>query len=331
MKTSSSISGIVENIMASYDGRIKSINELVKDTGSMLKGFKKERLQNDIRGSLAKADKARLHDFNNLRSGIGKSIGDICKEVGALKTQAQTMVKGFRKERKQNDIKGHLVKNDKIRVQEFDGMMSGIRKNIEGVRQQVSDLTSQAKTMLAGFREERRRNDVKGHLAKGDKARLHDFNHMMSGINKNVRDIRKDVADLTSKTKSMMTEFHHEHEKMAADWAEMENVLAAQKGAKPAIKNAPKAPVKKAAVPPVIREVKAPVKKAAVPPVIQKEKAPLTLEEQIVKFVKKHPHGIKIGEMEKPLETTRLKLGRIAKQLLDAGKLRKEDDKYFHP
>jgi predicted nucleic acid-binding Zn-ribbon protein len=331
MKTSSGISGIVENIMASYDGRIKSINELVKDTGNMLKGFKKERLQNDIRGSLAKADKARLHDFNNLRSSIGKSIGDICKEVSTLKTQAQAMVKGFRKERKQNDVKGHLVKNDKVRVQEFDVMMSGIHKNIEGVRQQVSDLTTQAQTMLAGFREERRRNDVKGHLAKSDKARLHDFNHMMSGINKNVSDIRKDVADLTSKTKSMMTEFHHEHEKMAADWAEMENVLAVKKGTKSAIKTAPKAPVKKAAVPPVTREVKAPVKKAAAPPVIQKEKAPLTLEEQIVKFVKKHPQGVKIGEMEKPLETTRLKLGRIAKQLLDAGKLRKEDNKYFHP
>ena len=42
-----------------------------------------------------------------------------------------------------------------------------------------------------------------------------------------------------------------------------------------------------------------------------------------------HPGGVKISEMEEPLKQTRMKLGFIAKELLDEGKVLKVENVYY--
>ena len=56
---------------------------------------------------------------------------------------------------------------------------------------------------------------------------------------------------------------------------------------------------------------------------------PMTLEEKVLDYISKHPLGVKISEMEQPLGETRMKLGFIAKALLDEGKVQKMDNVYF--
>jgi hypothetical protein len=56
---------------------------------------------------------------------------------------------------------------------------------------------------------------------------------------------------------------------------------------------------------------------------------PITLEEKILDFINNHPKGVRISEMEEPLGKTRMKLGFIAKNLLDSGKVQKIDTVYF--
>jgi predicted transcriptional regulator len=55
----------------------------------------------------------------------------------------------------------------------------------------------------------------------------------------------------------------------------------------------------------------------------------MSLEEKVLAFVKKHPGGVKISEMEEPLGETRMKLGYTAKALLNEGKVQKLDNIYF--
>ena len=59
------------------------------------------------------------------------------------------------------------------------------------------------------------------------------------------------------------------------------------------------------------------------------EYAPMTLEEKVLDYINKHPLGVKISEMEEPLGETRMKLGFIAKALLEEGKVQKIENVYF--
>ena len=61
----------------------------------------------------------------------------------------------------------------------------------------------------------------------------------------------------------------------------------------------------------------------------QKAVTPMTLEEKVLDYISKHPMGVKISEMEEPLGETRMKLGFIAKALLEEGKVQKMDNVYF--
>jgi hypothetical protein len=55
----------------------------------------------------------------------------------------------------------------------------------------------------------------------------------------------------------------------------------------------------------------------------------MDLEERVLKFINKHPKGVKVGDMEKPLGVARTRLGVIAKRLLEEGQVRKEDNLYY--
>jgi hypothetical protein len=56
---------------------------------------------------------------------------------------------------------------------------------------------------------------------------------------------------------------------------------------------------------------------------------PMTLEEKVLDFINKHPKGVRILEMEEPLGETRMKLGFIAKNLLNEGKVLKIENIYY--
>ncbi len=286
MKTRSGMSEIVDNIMASYDVRMKSINALTKGTVEMLQQFNQTRQANDVKGCLKKGDKVRLHDFENMMSGINKSIADSQLAVSELSGRTQEMIKDFRHERLANDVKGCLKKGDKVRLHDFENMMTEINKSIADGQQTVSELSGRTQEMIKDFRHERLANDVKGCLKKGDKVRLHDFENMMSGINKSIADIRNEVSALSDKTKDMLNDFHAEHLQMAVDWASL-----GQKGrgyVAPAVKKAEPVKVAAKAVAPAVKKAE-PVKVAAksVAPAVKKAEPVKVVVKAVAPAVKK--------------------------------------------
>ncbi|GFP18948.1 hypothetical protein HKBW3S03_00452, partial [Candidatus Hakubella thermalkaliphila] len=54
-----------------------------------------------------------------------------------------------------------------------------------------------------------------------------------------------------------------------------------------------------------------------------------TLEEQIFAFVNSHPEGIKLVDMERALEAPRIRLGVVAKKLVEEGRIKKEGPLYI--
>ena len=73
------IKNLGEDIVASYDMRVKGIGTLVKDTHKMLKGFRSEHkeMAGILRAGLEKGETARLKDFKSMMADIQKAIKEI--------------------------------------------------------------------------------------------------------------------------------------------------------------------------------------------------------------------------------------------------------------
>ena len=94
------------------------------------------------------------------------------------------------------------------------------------------------------------------------------------------------------------------------------------------VKAVVEAPAKVVAEAPVVKAV---VETPAAPKPREEPKSiiPMTLDNKVLEYINKHPKGVKISEMEDPLGETRMKLGFIAKALLDEGKVQKVENVYF--
>jgi len=53
------------------------------------------------------------------------------------------------------------------------------------------------------------------------------------------------------------------------------------------------------------------------------------LKGRVLAFIESHPEGVRVGAMEGPLGLSRMRLGQIAKRLLNDGKVRREGPMYF--
>ena len=55
----------------------------------------------------------------------------------------------------------------------------------------------------------------------------------------------------------------------------------------------------------------------------------MILEAKVLDYINHHENGVKISDMEEPLGEMRMKLGYVAKKLLDEGKILKIGNSYF--
>jgi len=72
-----------------------------------------------------------------------------------------------------------------------------------------------------------------------------------------------------------------------------------------------------------------PAPKAEKPKEPVKEEKELTLEEIVLAHINKNPKGVRVSDMEGPLKETRMRIGFVAKQLLDEGKVLKMENRYY--
>lgn len=180
----------------------------------------------------------------------------------------------------------------------------------------LGDLVIDTKKTLQDFHKDHQHMSSKQakDLAKGESDRLKDFKAMMG-------DIQKYVSGIVSDTKKLLSEYSSDMMKTSNIWNGMSKTMAK---ARKAGAVAPKAEAKARPV------VEAEAIKEAAKEVEKEEVSPeMDLEEKILGFIKSHREGVKVGDMETALGATRMRLGMVAKKLLDEGKVRKEENQYF--
>ena len=350
-----------EDILASFKQRIRENEELVNDVQKTLDGFRKDHqemaaalrsgLDKDEKNRLKEADilmKEMIKDRKNmaaaLRSGLDNDEKNRMKEFVALMksineevlrifSYTHDMLAKFDKEHMEMsvELRKGLDKGEVERLKEFAIL-------IKSINEEVLRIFSYTHDMLAKFDKEHMEMSVelrKG-LDKGEVERLKEFNVVMKGICNDVKNLKKAVAGL-------LGDYAQDRGEASAAWKKMSDILAQLR--KTGVVTPPKEVVRKAEKKevkmeiPVKAEKETPVEEVKEIPVKAVKETPvkaepkpvvlMTLEEKILDFINNHPEGVRISEMEEPLGKTRMKLGFIAKNLLNEGKVLKIETIYY--
>ena len=286
-----------------------------------------------LRAGLVKDEKARLKEFVALMKSINEKISEIFTFTHDM-----------------------LAKSEVERLKEFAILMKSINEEISGIFTYTHDLLEKSEVerlkefaiLMKSINEEILRifNYTHDLLEKGEVERLKEFNVVMKGIQNDVKNLKKAVAEL-------LGDFAQDREGASAAWKKMSDILAQlQKTAvtppKQVVRKAEKKEVKIETPVEAVKEVLVkeeqtitsfPIETAVEavkeipvevqPKVKPKTVVPMTLEGKVLDFINKHPKGARISEMEEPLGETRMKLGFIAKNLLNEGKILKIENIYY--
>lgn len=354
MGLATQMKNLSEDLITSFKNRIKENEELVIEVQETLNGFQKDHqdMAVALRSSLDKGKQDRLMEVDTLMAKISKERQDMAV---ALQDKAVALRADLDKG-EQNRLKEFnmliksikekisaiftctddlLKKSEVKRLKEFTGLMKSINEEISAIFAYTNDLLEKSEVerlkkftiLMKNINEEVLRifNCTHNMLLNGDTERLHEFDVVMKGIRNDVKNLKKAVAEL-------LGDFAQDREKTSEAWKKMQDVHAKLRrtAIKPteqvvAVKIAQKKEVKIES--PVEAMMETPFE--VISKIEHQPKLTLSLEERVINYINMHPKGVRISEMEVPLGETRMKLGFIAKAMLDAGKVQKVDNLYF--
>ncbi|MEI7423555.1 MAG: hypothetical protein WCK18_15740 [Prolixibacteraceae bacterium] len=347
--------GAFTNLMSEIHLTISSIQKEVIDiqssTSEMMIGFADDRTEMaaelgktfaNNRTERTQNEKIRIKEFSILMKNINNDIKNINDEVSAIFKNTNDMLTRFEIEHHDMsaELRAELSRNLTERVDYTRTLLNSFQKRL-------FDISKENQKMAQQLRKD---------LASGETSRLKDYSEIMKGIHQSIKGIQKEVKNIQKATFGILDDLLNNRVQATASWAKMQNEMAQirQTGVvTPKKETAAKTEKKKV----VAKEmpVEAKVNEATIaeeaivsspiempieistkemeedqPNVESKDVPPNTLEDKVLNFINKHPiKGVKISEMEGPLGETRMKLGFIAKVLLDEGKVKKIENFYF--
>jgi len=206
-----------EDIVASYDTRVKAIGVLVKDTHKMLKGFQAEHkeMAASLKTDLAKGEETRLKDFKAMMESIHKFVSNVVKDVNAL-------IKKFHQAHKAmaDELRKNLDKGEADRIKAFKPMIAGIQKEIKDIENYVAKKLKEFDEVHADMSEE-----LKKMLMKYVNDMIKATQQLMSDIQKRQKERNGEVSDL-------LEAYEAEREKMAHNWEALTIAMAKKRSGK---------------------------------------------------------------------------------------------------
>lgn len=151
---------LAEDILASYEARVKTVRNIIQDTHKMLDDFKerREEMSEDLRDTLAKFEHLRKKDFNRMMT-------DILLTHNEREVKVRQMLNDFREEEEEvvEGLKRLLSKGESIRVKDFKKFISKLqdeqkyreKETSESVSQELEKMQNEVGNMLAEFKNER--------------------------------------------------------------------------------------------------------------------------------------------------------------------------------
>ena len=270
-------------------------------------------------------------DMKILTEDIVASYGLRVKTIRELEKDTHDMLKGFQSEHRElekdtNDmLKGfqseHKKMADELRktlAEENSGLMNQFQAEDKDRIAEREDRNKVVAELLDKF--------AKDHEAMADELRktlAEENSGLMNQFQAEGKDRISEREDRNKVVLDLLQGFKTEREKMAASWQALTAAMAKKSSIKPKVTAEGKVrSVKEAKEVKEVKEVKEEMKE-------DKPSSGMDLEGKVLEFIVRHPEGVRVGEMEEPLGVLRMRLGVIAKVLLEKGKVRKEENVYF--
>ncbi len=332
-----------QQLMHEIHGSISQLQDEVEDikksTAGLIKDFSvshdemTEKLHKEFaqdQTSRLNWNKDRMRTFDNLMANIKNEIIKVQEEVVDVLGYTDKLLKGFSNEHSEMSVamRAELKSNLTERVEYIRTLLSQFDKRLAEINKENKAIAEALQLELQKSRKE---------LSQNDKQRMKDFNITFTEIQKRVDEIQTFV-------KTYLDEFLTDRKQAAATWEKMSESIAKLRkipeaepvGKKKAkeleITDKKESMEKKEIVveekPIVETEIEKTIMAAEKTKMEEPEKA-LTLEEKVLQYINTHKKGVRVAEMEKPFGATRMRLGFIAKKLLDEGKVSKVENTYF--
>jgi len=346
MKLTSDMKNLSANILSSFKQRIKENESLVSEVQKTLDGFQKDHQEMaSVLTSNAKALRAKLSNDDKTR------IKDTTTFMKNVSKDNNTMSKTLRLD---------LNTGEKNRIMEFDNLMNTINDDIVNINTEVSNIFKDTKNVLDNFGKDRKemstqlRNDLDKNLNEtvdytrnllngfknrmdeigaennkmakdlrkslntGEDERMNNSKNLMKGIHASISGIQKEVRNIQKTSNGLVGNYAKDREGATALWNKMNEVIAQLRNAEVGSSVTTKVVTHKHKEEIVAQKVD-----------VSKTAPQTTLEQKILKYISQHPNGVKISEMEEPLGENRMKLGFVAKALIDEEKLQKIDNLFY--
>ena len=208
-----------EEILNSFKNRIKENTDLVVEVQKTLDGFRKDHMEMaavlnanaaSLRKGLARGEKDRLHTYNELMTGIHRTIVTIQKEVVGIKKSTVNMVNEFAADREQmaeglqkffNQDRAGRMKSEKTRIKEFDALMKNINDDIKSINEEVATIFNNTNKMLTRFEKEHLKMsaELSTELSKNLAERVEYTKTLLNGFQKRLAEISKEKQQLAQK------------------------------------------------------------------------------------------------------------------------------------
>ena len=154
------LKNLAEDIIVSYDSRVRLVGEIVEDTHKTLDEFraKREEMNDNLREVLAKSESLRKKDFNAM-------MQDILLTQQKREENVKKMLADFREEevRVAERLRELLKRGEELRLADFKKTLGRIREDQasreantgEQVRVELATMQTEVYKMLEAFKKER--------------------------------------------------------------------------------------------------------------------------------------------------------------------------------
>lgn len=294
MGLASDMEKMSEDIVSSYDMRVKAVGMLVNNVHKILKDFTVERK------SMAAEQARNLRDFLN---GLSRHVEDLRKKADA-----------FLKEVRKNNKEMSEAQAEELKI--F-----------------IADLNTNVSNMLKSYQKDRRTagDALRANLKKSKKDlenyaknKLKEFSDGRAAMSDQLRSyLAKYVRGVVSDTNKLLSDFENERKKaangikeMATHWQAAAATLAKKRGVKPKVE----AQTKARSIEEAIEEITSPIKR---------KEGPSNIEEKLLAVISEHPEGISLGNAARIMGIDSSTVGKLSKKLVGGGKARKKRNIYF--
>jgi len=348
MGIAGSMKDLTDHIITSHNVRIKALGDLVLDTKKTLQDFTQER-QN-----MGRRQGKDLLDFvSGLSKGVDDTLKGFHKSHKRMSDEQAKNLENFAKNLANNTEKmlKQVMKNRKHmsaeQAKNLRGFAANLTKDVTGMlkdfqkdHQQmgdeqaknladfVNDLTRDVGSMMNGFTKTRGEMsaDLKSKLA-GDvknietyvKNKLREFEESHGKMSDALRkSLTGYVNGIVKEVGRLLQGYNADMKQARSAWENISSTLTGSRAETyaPSVKFAGKVTTVEEAI-------------GKEEPEVGEAPHDADIEEKVFGYINAHPEGAKVGDMEPVFGIPRMRLGLVAKKLLEEGKVRKDGNVYY--